>query len=71
MLTDYTITSLSDDRYNNCLKGQKVKILDSHNKEGVVIEHIFEKVCIVRWQLLRNKTGHSVEFIKDLVIGFN
>lgn len=63
MLNDYKITS----SYTS-IKGKKVRIIDSGLIRCVVIEHIFENICIVRWPLLRNKTGQGIEFIKDLEI---
>ena len=63
MFNDYKITS----SYTN-IKGKKVRIIDSDKIGCVVIEHIFENACLVRWPLLRNKTGQGIEFIKDLEI---
>lgn len=63
MFNDYKITS----SYTS-IKGKKVRIIDSNKIGCVVIEHIFENACLVRWPLLRNKTGQGIEFIKNLEI---
>lgn len=63
MLNDYNITSSF-----TSIKGKKVRIVDSNKIGCVVIEHIFDNVCLVRWPLLRNKTGQGIEYIKDLEI---
>lgn len=61
MLSDYTITPSF-----KSIKGKKVTIVDSNKIGCVVIEHIFDEACLVRWPLLKNKTGQGIEFIKDL-----
>lgn len=63
MLNDFKIQSFES------IKNKKVvgKYTDRHN--GSVIEHIFENVCVVKWEmLLKNKIILSIEFIKDLRI---
>lgn len=63
MLNDYKIRSTES------LNNKKVvgKYDDRHN--GLVIEHIFENFCVVKWQmLLKNKIILSIESIKDLRI---
>lgn len=42
-------------------------VSNSAGRQGIVLEHIFEHACVVRWMIL-NKTDVTIEFISDLKI---
>lgn len=52
------------------LKGTNVDNPSRDKYDGLIIEHIFKNVCIVRWNslMIKSKQTRTVEFIKDLKI---